>query len=215
MSMGSGGIVNPNVGPQTGAPPTDPLGNQGQGGDGTMWDQLRQWLSSLVGDFGDLGNLDTDTLTQALPFLQVYQQMAQAQYQTNYLDYLGKQQQLGEDQLAEAQQEVKFKNGPYWDWYTKVYYPQQQELSQMNFDTQKQLSADQLAMSGNQLKMGEQQLQIGNQNVYQELQRSKQADASTAVALAQAFQAMPFLRTDHSADGRKVSGLAYSYGYPQ
>jgi hypothetical protein len=202
------GIAHAPLSPSQPPPPTDPLGNQGGGGDNTIWDQLRQWLSSLVGDFGDLGDLDTDTLTQALPFLQVYQQMAQAQYQSQYLDYLGKQQQLGEDQLAEAQQELDFKNGPYWDWYTKVYYPQQQELSQLNFDTQKQLSAD-------QLKMGEQQLQIGNQNVYQELQRSKQADASTAVALAQAFQAMPFLRTEKTADGRKVSGLAYSYGYPQ
>lgn len=213
--MSLGAIPSGPYVPAPAAPPTDPLGNQGGGGDNTIWDQLRQWLSSLVGDFGDLGDLDTDTLTQALPFLQVYQQMAQAQYQSQYLDYLGKQQQLGEDQLAEAQKELDFKDGPYWDWYTKVYYPQQQELSQLNFDTQKQLSADQLAMSGNQLKMGEQQLQIGNQNVYQELQRSKQADASTAVALAQAFQAMPFLRTEKTADGRKVSGLAYSYGYPQ
>lgn len=179
----------------------------GGGGADTIWDQLREWLSQLVGDFGDLGNLDTDTLTQALPFMQLYQQMQQMQYQGDYLGYLRDQQSLGEDQLAEAKQELDFKQGPYWDWYTKVYFPQQQELSQLNYDTQRQLSSD-------QLKMGEQQLGIGQQNVFQELERTKQAKAQSAVAMAQAYQSMPFLRTSHTADGRNVSGLAYSYGYP-
>jgi len=77
---------------------------------------------------------------------QLGQQAGQMDYQNKYLDYLNTQLGLNEQQLKQAQQEMEFQQGPYWDWYTSEYFPHQQErdrmdfeLAGMNLDTQRAL----------------------------------------------------------------------------
>jgi hypothetical protein len=78
---------------------------------------------------------------------QIGQQAGQLDYQNRYLEYLNSQLGLNEQQLAQAQQEMAFQQGPYWEWYTTQYFPHQQERDKMEFElaglnltTQKELA---------------------------------------------------------------------------
>ena len=157
-------------------------------------DSIRKLIDSLGGL--NLTEDQINMLTQALPLLALSQQQGQFDYQTNYLqyqnDYLGYLQgerKLNEGQLAQAKQELDFQQGPYWDWYVHEYFPAQQQMSK-----------DQSTISSN--------------NVYQEEQRTKQAQLATQAAYAQMFKELPTLRSSMTSDGRNVPGmLAYTLGY--
>lgn len=164
------------------------------------------WFDEFLASIANL-NLTEEQIgqiTEALPILALQQQMGQfayqdkyLTYQTDYLDYLNKQVGLSTQQLNQAQQELDFKNGPYWDWYVEEYFP-----------AQKEMSANELSMSNNNVDMS-------MNNVYQEQQRSKQAELATQMAYAQAFASNPTMRTGQTGDGRNVPGmLGYTLGYP-
>ena len=89
-------------------------------------------------------------------------QMMEADYKNDYLVYLQAQLGLNQQQVALAEKQLDFQQGPYWDWYVTQYFPAQQEMS-----------ANQLAMSENQVLMSEEQ--------------TKQARASTSQANAYAL----------------------------
>lgn len=77
---------------------------------------------------------------------QVGLQAGQLDLANRRLDYDLQALGLNEMQIETAKQEIEFQQGPYWDWYTTEYFPNQQERDRMdielqryNLDTQKAL----------------------------------------------------------------------------
>ena len=126
--------------------------------------QRPKWLQDIMDVVGqyDLTDQDIAGIGQYLLTSGVEDQVAQRQYQSDYLDFLTKQLGVNEQQLAQAQREMDFQQGPYWEFYTGPY-----------FDFQKQQAANQLQMSNNdvlrsrnsveQSRFGAQQAEYGKQ----------------------------------------------------
>jgi len=98
---------------------------------------MPQWLIDAYENGGGYTLTDDDLMMLANWMLtqQMGQQAASVDYQNRYLDYLNGQLGLNEQQLAQAQQEMAFQQGPYWDWYTTEYFPSQQEQERLTLET--------------------------------------------------------------------------------
>lgn len=138
-------------------------------------------------------------------------QAGQLDYQNRYLDYLNKQEGLGEGQLAQAQQQLQFQTGPYWQWYKDVYFPAQQKMS----DNQLGISNDQLGISANQLASSAQDVHKSVNYALAQQYQTQQAELARDVSKWQALaQFGPnFTTAMQLADGRTINANPITYGY--
>lgn len=165
--------------------------------------------SEDVGSIFDayLGQEMTPELLQRLAYdlmkFDLMNQMGEAEYKQDYLDYLNRQMDLSGDELALAEKQLEFKEGPYWDWYTGPY-----------MDSVIQQNENQLAISDNQVRQSE----LG---IEQAQEYTKQAKHNTNSALYNALSGYynaERARLDTSRQmaqdprGMRVSGQTPSFG---
>ena len=99
-----------------------------------------QWWTDFLDQFGGDGGWspndeDLQMFANAIMMMQMQQQMGGMDYQNRYMDYLEKTIGLNEQQLLQAQQELEFQSGPYFDWYTNDYFPAIQEQERLRLET--------------------------------------------------------------------------------
>ncbi len=110
---------------------------------------------------------------------QLGQQAGQMDYQSRYLDHLNLTLEGNNAALGQAQQEMEFQQGPYWDWYVEEFFPHEQqkdqwqfELAGDNFETQKYLDEGQRYRSDNDKYMSDNQAYMSdNQRLMSDIQK--------------------------------------------
>lgn len=99
-----------------------------------------QWWTDFLQQYGGANGWtpsddDMAMFANALLMFSMQQQMGQLDYQNQYLQYLQDTVGLNQQQLALAQRELEFQQGPYFDWYTSEYFPAIQEQERLRLDT--------------------------------------------------------------------------------
>lgn len=100
------------------------------------------WLQQIEEMMGGYALSDDDLMMLANFMMQsqMQQQVASTDYQFQYLDYLNRQLGLNEQQLGQAEKEMAFQQGPYWEWYTEEFFPMQQETAQVQAQSQQAIA---------------------------------------------------------------------------
>lgn len=104
--------------------------------------QVPEWLQTILDQYGGYEMSDDDimALSNYMLMAGVEQQAGKTKYDADYLAFLNKKLGVDEQGLAQAQQELDFQQGEYWDFYTGPY-----------MELQRQQTANALEMSNNEV----------------------------------------------------------------
>lgn len=196
------------------AGPTQPS----SGGEMIDFQKMLDFYAQMQGAFGPGSGFEftpqmLESFGMALPAMGMYSEFQKAEYQQDALDFMREELGVKGREIDLARQQLEFEAGPVWDWYKNEFFPMSMENQRLEFETQRAMMGDQRAMSAEDVLQEQQRTLQSREGTAQAKESTRQSQIASQIARYNALEQIGMGETTRTADGRRVRGSGYTYGY--